>query len=226
MLAGLHEDLAVSLAEAVENPAADDERLEIVEIVELGDVFLPGIVEFQGPEAAVVIALAVHEAGLERVARHGPRHGHGDGAEGPVGLDHHEALRHADAQALHVVRAVDGTLAVGEVAVAVIGPGEDAQAGLFRIAVEQFRRLARGAAHHGLLIGEEIGQRHHAEAAHHGREIAHAAEHHAEPARLDAVELEGLVRVQPAAVGELDVDLPLAGPGHIVLEGQPEHAHF
>ena len=80
--------------------------------MDFGNVFLAHILEFHGPEAAVVVALAVNKIVFQRASRHWPGKGHGNAAKCPVRSNHFKALRHTEFQAAHIFQTFNGTSAV------------------------------------------------------------------------------------------------------------------
>ena len=111
----------------LEDALADDQRLELIGVMDFGEVFLVGFIELIGLEADVAVALAVHDALLKRSEGFGPGDGGRAAAEGFISGDQHGALGHAELQALHVGHFGDGALGIGDVAEVRIGPRQDTE---------------------------------------------------------------------------------------------------
>ena len=226
VLAGVDQNLLEFGRQLFKDAFADDQRLEVVGIMDFGQIPLVGFVELHGAEADVAVALAVHVAGLEGVEGLGPRDEGGDGAEGLVGGDHDRALRHAEAQALHVFQLGDRVLVVGHEAEARIGPGQDAETGLGGVRVQQFGGSAVGAGHDFVQVVEQIGQRQDAELLFEGHDVGDAAEGHVEGALLDLAEAFAFVVARRAAVDADDLDGAVGLFFDILLERVADDAHF
>ena len=225
VLAGVNHELLHFGGHLAVHAFADDQRLELVGVVDFGEVFLVGFVELHGLEADIAVALAVYDALLERGEGFGPGDGGRAAAEGLVRGDEHGALRHAELQALDVGHLGDRALGVGDVAEVGVGPGQDAESGLGGVGVQQLGGGAVGAGHDFVKVGEEVGQGQQAQTLFERNEVGDAAHGQRQGALLHVAEAFAFV-AQSAAVEALHFHFAAGFFFHVLLEGITDDAHF
>ena len=117
--------------EALEELVVDHVAVDAPDVAVQCDVLLI-LIEAGREDVRDAVFLPVHDLGLQGRRQLPPRDGRRRGAR-----ETHESLEHgaghdADLHALHVLRCVDGSLAVREVAHAVVGDGEQPDASFLR----------------------------------------------------------------------------------------------